>query len=97
MNIAACFADRYAIMRGKPRVIRPGSLFSRGLPRVLRHETWRLGAWRFSNGSVANKEIYYYGRMTRSEEVAMPVILLWGIPTLIVLGGGTCWLLHLHH
>jgi hypothetical protein len=26
----------------------------------------------------------------------MPVILLWGIPTLIVIGGGTYWLLHLH-
>jgi len=26
----------------------------------------------------------------------MPVILLWGIPTLIVLGGGTYWLMHLH-
>jgi hypothetical protein len=31
------------------------------------------------------------------EETDMPVILLWGIPTLIVLGGGTYWLLHMHH
>jgi hypothetical protein len=34
---------------------------------------------------------------TEAEESTMPVILLWGIPTLIVLGGGTYWLLHLHH
>jgi hypothetical protein len=31
------------------------------------------------------------------EETDVPVILLWGIPTLIVLGGGTYWLLHMHH
>jgi len=27
----------------------------------------------------------------------MPVILLWGIPTLIVVVGGGWWLMHLHH
>jgi len=27
----------------------------------------------------------------------MPVIILWGIPTLIVLGGGIYWIAHLHH
>jgi len=26
----------------------------------------------------------------------MPVILLWGIPALVVIGGGTYWLMHLH-
>jgi hypothetical protein len=30
-------------------------------------------------------------------EQTMPVIFLWGIPTLIVLGGGAYWLVHLHH
>jgi len=49
------------------------------------------------DGTVVSKKSCYCGQMTRSEEVVMPVILLWGIPTLIVLGGGTYWLLHLHH
>jgi len=31
------------------------------------------------------------------EEDIMPVIVLWGIPTLIVLAGGGYWLLHMHH
>jgi len=26
----------------------------------------------------------------------MPVILLWGIPAVIVLGGGAYWIAHLH-
>jgi len=26
----------------------------------------------------------------------MPVIFLWGIPTLIVIGGGVYWIAHLH-
>jgi len=32
-----------------------------------------------------------------SEEEAMPVILLWGIPTLFVVVGGGWWLMHMHH
>jgi hypothetical protein len=31
------------------------------------------------------------------EEEKMPVILLWGIPTLFVVVGGGYWLMHLHH
>jgi hypothetical protein len=31
------------------------------------------------------------------EEETMPIILLWGIPTLIVVGGGAFWLVHMHH
>jgi cytochrome c-type biogenesis protein CcmH/NrfF len=31
------------------------------------------------------------------EEETMPVILLWGIPTLIVVVGGGYWLIHMHH
>jgi hypothetical protein len=31
------------------------------------------------------------------EEETMPVIILWGIPTLIVLVGGGYWLVHMHH
>jgi hypothetical protein len=30
-------------------------------------------------------------------EQTMPVILLWAIPTVIVIGGGGYWLMHLHH
>ena len=30
------------------------------------------------------------------EEETMPVIILWGIPTLIVLAGGGYWLMHMH-
>ena len=33
----------------------------------------------------------------RTEEEIMPVILLWGIPTLFVVGGGAYWLVHMHH
>ena len=35
--------------------------------------------------------------MLELEEDTMPVILLWGIPTLIVVGGGAFWLVHAHH
>jgi len=31
------------------------------------------------------------------EEDAMPVILLWGIPTFFVVAGGGWWLMHMHH
>jgi hypothetical protein len=31
------------------------------------------------------------------EEEHMPVILLWAIPTVIVIGGGGYWLMHLRH
>jgi len=31
------------------------------------------------------------------EEETMPVIILWGIPTLLVLAGGGYWLVHMHH
>jgi hypothetical protein len=34
------------------------------------------------------------GKLRRKD---MPVILLWGIPTLLVVGGGGYWLMHLHH
>jgi len=26
----------------------------------------------------------------------MPVILLWGIPAIIVIGGGAYWIAHIH-
>ena len=29
-------------------------------------------------------------------EVTMPVLLLWAVPAIIVIGGGGYWLLHLH-
>jgi hypothetical protein len=32
-----------------------------------------------------------------TEEEPMPVILLWGIPTLFVVVGGGYWLMHMHH
>jgi len=32
-----------------------------------------------------------------SEEETMPVIFLWAIPAVIVIGGGGYWLMHLHH
>jgi hypothetical protein len=33
---------------------------------------------------------------TLPREQTMPVIFLWGIPTLIVIGGGVYWIAHLH-
>jgi hypothetical protein len=42
--------------------------------------------------------MFVVGRaMLELEEDTMPVILLWGIPTLIVVGGGAFWLIHAHH
>ena len=38
-----------------------------------------------------------HGLLWQAEEEKMPVILLWGIPTLLVVGGGGYWLMHLHH
>jgi hypothetical protein len=35
-------------------------------------------------------------KVNEQRENAMPVILLWGIPAIIVIGGGTYWLMHLH-
>ncbi len=32
-----------------------------------------------------------------TEEEPMPVILLWGIPTMFVIVGGGYWLMHMHH
>ena len=32
-----------------------------------------------------------------SEEETVPVILLWAIPAVIVIGGSGYWLTHLHH
>jgi hypothetical protein len=31
------------------------------------------------------------------EEETVPIILLWAIQTVIVIGGGGYWLMHLHH
>ena len=30
------------------------------------------------------------------KENTMPVLLLWGIPAVILVGGGGYWLMHLH-
>jgi hypothetical protein len=32
----------------------------------------------------------------KPKEKNMPVVLLWGIPVLLVVGGGTYWIMHLH-
>jgi hypothetical protein len=39
----------------------------------------------------------HWSRTFIEEEDTMPVIILWGIPTLIVLAGGGYWLMHVHH
>jgi len=38
-----------------------------------------------------------YQSDTKLRRTTMPVIFLWGIPALIVLGGGAYWIVHLHH
>jgi hypothetical protein len=35
-------------------------------------------------------------RPTFKREQIMPVIFLWGIPAIIVIGGGAYWIAHLH-
>ena len=35
-------------------------------------------------------------KVNEQRENAMPVILLWGIPAIIVVGGGAYWLMHIH-
>ena len=32
----------------------------------------------------------------RQRRTAMPVIILWAIPAVIILGGGAYWITHLH-
>jgi hypothetical protein len=32
----------------------------------------------------------------KAEEVTMPVLLLWAVPAVIVIGGGAYWITHLH-
>jgi hypothetical protein len=50
----------------------------------------RYGAGAFFTTQEARR----IARLTTEEN--MPVILLWGIPTLIVIGGGAYWIAHLH-
>jgi hypothetical protein len=50
-----------------------------------------------SPGTAASIAGYQTGNAFELEEDTMPVILLWGIPTLIVVGGGAFWLIHAHH
>jgi hypothetical protein len=51
-----------------------------------------------SAGTAASIAGYQMGNAgLELEEEIMPVILLWGIPTLLVVGGGAYWLVHMHH
>jgi cytochrome c-type biogenesis protein CcmH/NrfF len=38
-----------------------------------------------------------FGTCAEMKEETMPVIILWGIPTLLVLAGGGYYLVHMHH
>jgi hypothetical protein len=42
------------------------------------------------------RSVRYFGRLDVAKENTMPVLLLWGIPALILVGGGGYWLMHLH-
>jgi hypothetical protein len=43
------------------------------------------------------RRVFRCGELAEPEwELAMPVIFLWGIPALIVIGGGVYWVAHLH-
>jgi hypothetical protein len=50
---------------------------------------------RFQNGtsSLANR---FPDAGNYEEEAKMPVLLLWAIPAVVVIGGGGYWLMHLH-
>jgi hypothetical protein len=49
---------------------------------------------RFQTGTL-DAEIRFLSA-GNSEEATMPVLLLWAIPAVLVIGGGGYWLLHLH-
>lgn len=34
--------------------------------------------------------------MGQAEEASMPVLLLWAVPAVIVVGGAGYWLIHMH-
>jgi hypothetical protein len=40
--------------------------------------------------------IYGITRLQETEETNMPVLLLWAVPAVIVIGGAGYWLVHLH-
>jgi len=42
------------------------------------------------------RHFYLANANANAKEKIMPVILLWAIPAVIVIGGGGYWLLHLH-
>jgi hypothetical protein len=71
-------------------------------PRIVRLAapgSERSAAWRSSNVSHDAREPEPTACVVVGilEEEHMPVILLWAIPTIIVIGGGGYWLMHLHH
>ena len=37
-----------------------------------------------------------YSRWAKAEEAFMPVLLLWAVPAVIVVGGAGYWLIHMH-
>jgi len=51
---------------------------------------------RHATGTIRRNLDWSFGQ-TFSEEEIMPVILLWAIPSVLVIGGGGYWLMHLHH
>jgi hypothetical protein len=47
-------------------------------------------------GATPRRLARYIGAAEQLKENTMPVLLLWGIPALILVGGGGYWLMHLH-
>jgi hypothetical protein len=54
-----------------------------------------LQAWN-PNEAVRVLRSKWHNTTPFCEESNMPVILLWGIPALVVIGGGGYWLMHMH-
>lgn len=47
---------------------------------------------------IIREQVAIYGitRLQETEETNMPVLLLWAVPAVIVIGGAGYWLVHLH-
>jgi hypothetical protein len=74
---------------------------SSGGAAVTSHVHARGTPWQFRRRLIRGPEPIslqrHWSRTFIEEEDTMPVIILWGIPTLIVLAGGGYWLMHVHH
>jgi hypothetical protein len=54
------------------------------------------GGWRAPRRTSGTKSSLERFIPLLAEEETMPVLLLWAIPAVVVIGGGAYWITHLH-